>query len=416
MSASTEITIVGAGPYGLSIAAHLKHLGLRFRIIGSPMHTWRTHMPKGMHLKSAGLSATLFDPEHKFRLKDYCRQNNIPYEDEGLPISLELFTKYGIAFQQQFAPHLEEAKVVKMEKLRDGFELTLDNGDQFTSGKVILAVGIDYFRYTPAALKSLNERHYSHSSQHHELSHFAGKKVAIIGSGSSAIDMAVLLNEIGAKPTLLARRSTLNFNQKEGRVRGLLSRILAPMSGLGPGWQNLLCASAPGLFRYLPAQARIRIAKNFLGPSGAWFIQERLNKVPIILGQHLILAHSLADKASLRFIDRNGKTSEMEVDHVIAATGYKASLEGIHFLSQGIRKEIHLIGNTPRLNRHFESSVRGLYFAGPSTVNNFGPLMRFALGAGYSSKIISRHLADKLSQVQRPVAHQQAGITEQYLR
>ncbi|KQT38076.1 NAD(P)-binding domain-containing protein [Methylophilus sp. Leaf414] len=416
MSASTEITIVGAGPYGLSIAAHLKHLGLRFRIIGSPMHTWRIHMPKGMHLKSAGLSATLFDPEHKFRLKDYCRQNNIPYEDEGLPISLELFTKYGIAFQQQFAPHLEEAKVVKMEKLRDGFELTLDNGDQFTSGKVILAVGIDYFRYTPAALKSLNERHYSHSSQHHELSHFSGKKVAIIGSGSSAIDMAVLLNEIGAKPTLLARRSTLNFNQKEGRVRGLLSRILAPMSGLGPGWQNLLCASAPGLFRYLPAQARIRIAKNFLGPSGAWFIQDRLNKVPIILGQHLILAHSLADKASLRFIDRNGKTSEIEVDHVIAATGYKASLEGIHFLSQGIRKEIHLIGNTPRLNRHFESSVRGLYFAGPSTVNNFGPLMRFALGAGYSSKIISRHLADELSQVQRPVAHQQAGITEQYLR
>lgn len=416
MSASTEITIVGAGPYGLSIAAHLKHLGLRFRIIGSPMHTWRTHMPKGMHLKSAGLSATLFDPEHKFRLKDYCRQNNIPYEDEGLPISLELFTKYGIAFQQQYAPHLEEAKVVKLEKLRDGFELTLDNGDQFTSGKVILAVGIDYFRYTPAALKFLDERHYSHSSQHHELSHFAGKKVAIIGSGSSAIDMAVLLNEIGASPTLLARRKTLNFNQKEGRIRRLWSRILAPMSGLGPGWQNLLCASAPGLFRYLPAQTRIRIAKNFLGPSGAWFIQDRLNKVPIILGQHLILAHSFAEKASLRFIDSKGKTSDMEVDHVIAATGYKASLEGIHFLSQGIRKEIQLIGNTPRLSRHFESTVNGLYFAGPSTVNNFGPLMRFALGAGYSSKIISRHLADQLNQMQRPVTHQQAGITEQYLR
>jgi thioredoxin reductase len=416
MSVSTDITIVGAGPYGLSIAAHLKHLGLRFRIIGSPMHTWRTHMPKGMHLKSAGLSATLFDPEHKFSLKDYCRQNNIPYEDEGLPISLELFTKYGMAFQQQFAPHLEEAKVLRLEKLRDGFELTLDNGDQFTSAKVILAVGIDYFRYTPAVLTALHPQHYSHSSQHHELSHFAGKKVAIIGSGSSAIDMAVLLNEVGASPTLLARRKTLNFNQKEGRIRGLWSRIIAPMSGLGPGWQNLICASVPGLFRYLPAKARIRIAKNFLGPSGAWFIQERLNKVPILMGQHLILAHPIADQAFLRFVDAKGQTTDMEVDHVIAATGYKASLDSIHFLSTDIRKQIKLIGNTPQLSRHFESSVNGIYFAGPSTVNNFGPLMRFALGAGYSSKIISQHLANVLSRAQHPVKHQQAGITEQYLR
>ncbi|MGY1488957.1 NAD(P)-binding domain-containing protein [Methylobacillus pratensis] len=416
MSVSTDITIVGAGPYGLSIAAHLKQLGMRFRIIGSPMHTWRTHMPKGMHLKSAGLSATLFDPERKFRLKDYCRQNGIPYEDEGLPISLELFTQYGIAFQQQFAPHLEEAKVVQLKKQREGFELTLDNGDQFTSGKVVLAVGIDYFRYTPSVLQQLNNQHFSHSSQHHDLSRFAGQEVAIIGSGSSAIDMAVLLNEIGAKPLLLARRTALNFNQKEGRVRGLWSRVLAPMSGLGPGWKNLLCASAPGLFRYLPDQSRIRIAKDFLGPSGAWFIQERLDKVPIMLGQQLISAYSAQDKAHLRFWGADGNISEIQADHVIAATGYKANLDRISFLDAEIREHIQLIGNTPRLSRNFESSVGGIYFAGPSTVNNFGPLMRFALGAGYASKKISQHLASELGVREQSLTRQQAAVSGQYQR
>ncbi|MCB5190914.1 NAD(P)-binding domain-containing protein [Methylobacillus arboreus] len=414
MSSSTEITIVGAGPYGLSIAAHLKHLGLGFRIVGSPMHTWRTHMPKGMHLKSAGLSATLFDPERKFSLKDYCRQHGLPYEDEGLPISLELFTQYGMAFQQRFAPQLEEAKLVSLQKLREGFELTLDNGERFTSGKVVLAVGIDYFRYVPAPLKSLHSEHYSHSAEHHDLAKFAGKDVAIIGSGSSAIDMAVLLNEVGARPTLVARRKTLNFNQKEGRTRGMLSRLLAPMSGLGPGWKNLLCASAPGLFRYLPDQARIRITKDFLGPSGAWFIQERLDKVPVMLGQRLFSASSTQDKASLYFVDASDKISELEVDHVVAATGYKADLGSISFLSPEIRLQMRTIGNTPRLSANFESSVPGIYFAGPSTANNFGPLMRFALGAGYTSRKLTRHLFQTTDERGNVAGRPQAAVSSQY--
>lgn len=414
MSTSTNITIVGAGPYGLSIAAHLKYLGLQFRIVGSPMHTWRTHMPKGMHLKSAGLSATLFDPEKKFSLKEYCRQNDIPYEDEGLPISLELFTQYGIFFQQQFAPHLEEAKLVALKKQDENFELTLDNGDQFISHKVIVAVGIDYFRYIPPVLQKLNKHHFSHSSQHHDLSHFIGQDIAIIGSGSSAIDMAVLLNEIGANPVLFARRTALNFNHKESKTRGVWSHIMEPMSGLGPGWKNLICASAPGLFRYLPDETRIRIAKDFLGPSGAWFIQERLNKVSLKMGQQIVWVNSTKNKARLLFRDPSSKLLEVEVDHVISATGYKANLEEISFLDTKIQEQMQLIGNAPRLSKNFESSVDGLYFAGPSTVNNFGPLMRFALGANYTSKKISQYLANELHIGKNQLKRQRATANGQY--
>ncbi len=43
-----DLAIISAGPYGLSIAAHLSAQGVAFRIFGSPMSTWLTQMPKGI--------------------------------------------------------------------------------------------------------------------------------------------------------------------------------------------------------------------------------------------------------------------------------------------------------------------------------------------------------------------------------
>jgi hypothetical protein len=392
MSAITNITIIGAGPYGLSLAAHLKHYGMDFRIIGSPMRTWRTHMPKGMYLKSAGISATLFDPERKFSLKNYCINHSIPYEDEGLPISLELFTHYGLAFQQYFAPNLEDTKLQSLTRCKEGFELKLDNGAMFKSKNVVLAVGIDYFRNLPTPIFNLPKELYSHSAEHHELEKFKGKNVVVIGSGSSAIDMAVLLHEIGAYPTLVARRAALNFGQKEGKSRNFLGRLFAPMSGLGPGWFNLFCASAPSVFRHLPERLRCKLVKEFLGPSGGWFIRNRLKPVNVILGQVLISAKVADGKAHLIFNDKDGLSRDIISEHVITATGYKAELKRMSFLSQEMQSSLALIGETPKLSGNFESTISGLYFAGPTTATSFGPVMRFAVGAGFSSKTISKWL------------------------
>jgi len=140
-----EIAIVGAGPYGLSIAAHLRQRSVPFRIFGPPMDTWLSHMPKGMLLKSDGFASNIYDPDGAYTLKKFCEARGIPYADMGLPVRLETFSAYGLAFQDRMVPELEKRMVVGLEQIRGGFSIRLDNGETCVVRRVVLAVGITHF-------------------------------------------------------------------------------------------------------------------------------------------------------------------------------------------------------------------------------------------------------------------------------
>ena len=84
-----------------------------------------------------------------------------------------------------------------------------------------------------------------------------------------------------------------------------------------------------------------------------------------------------------------GGTREYAADHLIAATGYHVDLDRLTFLSPELNRQIKDLNRTPILSSNFESSVPGLYFAGVSAANTFGPMMRFAFGASFTA----RHLA-----------------------
>src|SRR5208283_5368470 len=103
MSAIAEVAIVGAGPYGLSLAAHLAALGVKTRIFGRPMDSWRFHMPEGMLLKSDPFASNLSDPQDYYTLARHSAERSIDY-DEGEPVRLDAFSDYGLAFQKRFVP------------------------------------------------------------------------------------------------------------------------------------------------------------------------------------------------------------------------------------------------------------------------------------------------------------------------
>src|SRR5262245_27398345 len=123
MTPVTPVTIIGAGPFGLSVAAYFSAIGIEPRVIGIPMNSWRSNMPKGMLLKSAGFSSNLSSPDGSFSLAEFCRGQGIPYKDSDLPIGLETFSAYGMAFQKRFVPQLEEDKLIALNKCKEGFDL-----------------------------------------------------------------------------------------------------------------------------------------------------------------------------------------------------------------------------------------------------------------------------------------------------
>src|ERR1039457_4888555 len=192
-------TIIGAGPYGLSVAAHFRRRGIPFRIFGRPMDSWLNHMPKGMMLKSDGFASNIYDPEEKFPLEKLCAERKIQYADMGLPVSLETFVAYGRAFRERMLPELEDQQVVSIDRAPDGFLLGLDRGETFTAKRVVLAVGITHFEYVPGTLANLSPEFVSHSFRHAAPETFKGRNVVVIGGGASAIDLASLIHEAGAE-------------------------------------------------------------------------------------------------------------------------------------------------------------------------------------------------------------------------
>jgi thioredoxin reductase len=394
-----ETVILGAGPYGLSIAAHFRRRGIPFRIFGRPMDSWLSHMPKGMMLKSDGFASDIYDPEKAFTLRQFCAERGIKYADTGVPVQLDTFSAYGLAFRDRMVPELEDKLVASVDRAPGGFLLRLEDGETFQARKVVLAVGITHFEHVPENLVHLPAEFFSHSARHREVEPFRGRSVVVIGGGASALDLAGLLREAGADVQLVSRAAELHFHsQPTGKPRSWWQQIRHPQSGLGPGARSRFYADAPGAFHYLPESIRLDIVRRALGPSGGWFIRDKvIGKLPVHLGCTPQGAEVQNGKVHLKVRAADGTQSEIVTEHVIAATGYKVDLERLQFLNPEIRSKVKTLNGAPVLSSNFESSVDGLYFGGVSGANSFGPVMRFAFGAGFAARTITSALAKSLS-------------------
>ena len=107
MSDAVDVAIVGAGPYGLSLAAHLRAAGVEVRQFGQPMHLWRAQMPRGMFLKSQGFASNLCDPHGTHTLAAFCHATGRSYADYGQPVRLDDFIAYGDWFASELANGVE---------------------------------------------------------------------------------------------------------------------------------------------------------------------------------------------------------------------------------------------------------------------------------------------------------------------
>lgn len=391
-----SVAIIGAGPYGLSLASYLRQAAVDTHVFGEPMESWRKHMPEGMRLRSHQVATHIADPTRTLSIEAWAAETNtVP----GEPMLLSEFLSYGHWFQEHAVPDVDRRKVRNVELAGDGFSLRLDDGQELPFERVVVATGIAPFALRPPPFDELSAELVSHSGDHPKLEKFAGQSVLVVGGGQSALETAALLKEAGANPHLVLRAENVNWLPPHASrtLKARVARVVAPPTDVGgprAGW----FAAAPGVLKHLPLRTQEWVYRYCTQPLGAAWLMPRLDEVPIEVGRRVAVASPSGD--SVRVMFEGG--GERTFDRVILGTGYRIDVTRYGFLGDGLLGQLKTVegaarelGAAPRLSHGLESSVPGLYFAGAAAAASFGPIMRFVVGTWYAAPAISHAISGK---------------------
>jgi FAD-dependent urate hydroxylase len=388
------VAIIGAGPYGLSLAAHLAARNVKNRIFGRPMQFWSDIAGAGgeRYLKSYCFGTNISTPTPGYSFADYSEPRGLETFE---PCSIGDFAAYGHWFQQRNVPWVEPVEIASVDRQVHGFTITLADGQRFIANSVVIATGLAGFAYVPPMIASLPRALATHTSGITSFAAFNGRDVAVIGAGQSALEAAALLHEAGAQPQLLVRENSILWHNRVSLDRSLWRRLRWPISGLGSGLKAWGLTHFPGAMHRVPVTWRTHFVKNHLPAEGAWWLRNRVeHRLPVHFGATVVGAREASGRVALELhLAKDGRECQLVVDHVIAGSGYDIDVERLEFIHPKLRGAIQRLERAPRLNAIFETSVSGLHFVGPASAMSFGPLFRFVVGAEYSARVVSAHLA-----------------------
>ena len=386
-SAHCDVAVIGAGPYGLSAGVHLKAKGIAACVFGEPMEFWANKMPEGMLLRSPRVASNLSDPDRAFTLEAYEAASK---REPCAPLPLDTFVEYGRWFRHQLGSDLDERTVLRVERDKPGFRLTLRDGEEIRSKYVVIATGIGPFKRKPAVFQRLSSRQAIHCYEGRDVRQFTGKRVAVIGAGQSALESAALLHEANAQVEVIARTSHLRWIGGHSWLHhmGPISSLLYSSHDVGPIGISRLVAY-PRLVSRVPLNARDKIRTRAVRSAGAPWLVRRLSGVEITTGRSVTEAKKLGDEVVLTLDDG----SERRVDHVLLGTGYQVDLSRYDFLPQELTRDIEQFDGYPKLASGFRSSVPGLHFIGATAARSFGPLLYFVAGTEFASRELVSHFS-----------------------
>jgi cation diffusion facilitator CzcD-associated flavoprotein CzcO len=394
LNSDCEVAIIGAGPYGLAAAAHLKQANISVHIFGEAMSFWRRHMPKGMMLRSSLTASDIADPKGALSLRAYADRHAMQLT---YPLPLEDFIRYGAWFQANAVPDLDPRKVARIESANDRFRMHLEDGSHVTADRVVIALGLANQEFRPAPFAGLANDLVSHTCEHDDLTRFRGKRVAVVGRGQSACESAAILNDAGAEVELISRGELhwLGYEAAGGvQPKNLMwhaRKVMSSKSGVGPFPLNQV-AEFPDFVRMFPPGIRDSFSSRCLRPAATGWLRQRFDGVTLRSGHEIIAARASDSRVSVQ-MDHGSSV----VDHVLLATGYHIDCSKLGLFGDHMLENIKQVHGSPSLKAGFESSVPGLHFIGASAVKSYGPLMRFVAGSGYAAG----HLAKAVSERRR---------------
>jgi FAD-dependent urate hydroxylase len=393
-----QVVIIGAGPYGLSTAAHLKHAGVDPYVFGQTMSFWKNNMPGGMLLRSKNEASNIAAPQKHLSIFAYQKALGRKIAD---PVPIEDFIAYGEWFQKQVVPNLDTRQVRNVSHDGNLFELTLDDGERMQAKSVVLALGIGFFSQRPEQFRDIPRELAPHSSELSEFSRFKGKRVAVIGRGQSALESAALLHENGAEVQILTRDPALIFRPfawrkhifrklTSGPLLGLSYKIIPP-TDLGDVRTARKMAN-PELFRRQTPEAQERLLRACARPIGAYWLEPRLKAVEVKTG--VSVTRAAIDGAGLT-VELSNHTRDY-VDFVVLATGYKIDISRYSILDRSLSQQIQKTPDGyPVLDTNLQTSVNGLYMAGVVGEKTLGPTLRFVTGTSNAGPRLAAGIAGK---------------------
>ena len=394
MPADEQVAIVGAGPYGLAVAAHLRARGIEPAVFGRTMSFWEEHMPRGMLLRSARHASSVSDPHKRMTLDVYEQEAG----QLSNPVTSVEFLSYAHWFQRTGVPDVDRRLVSVVERADGDFRLVLEDGEQRSARHVVIATGLKRFAHRPETFDRLAPELAAHSVDVTEPERYRGRSVAVIGCGQSAVETAALAHESGAEVELIARAPAIRWLTRSARLHGgggIVELALYAPTDVGPPGLSWIVA-LPDAFRRLPQKTQDRVAYRSIRPAAASWLVDRTEGVRLALGRQVVRAEQNGAGAQLTLDDGSAR----QVDEVVLATGYAVDAAREPVIGPTIRPHLALEGGYPVLERGLESSVPGLHFGGAYAALSFGPVMRFVSGTRYAA----RNIAEGIARGSRPRA------------
>ena len=382
MLANTELLIVGAGPFGLAMAAVARHEGVDHLVVGRTMESWKSHMPQGMVLRSN--CDWHLDPLNIHTIDCYLQEKGLAREDVE-PLSRDRYLAYTDWFQRQKGIEVLPSYVQRLDYARGArlpFLATLEDGEGIRARRVVLALGFQYFKHVPPELAALlPEGSYSHTFDLVDFGPLAGKRCLIIGGRQSAFEWAALLHEASAAEVHVSHRhETPQFEPSNWQwVDQLIANTLGE-----PGWYRRLSPDQrDDLGRRFWAEGRLKLEP---------WLKPRIGHPSVrIWPRSQVVACEENVAGGMRVTFDGGEN--IQVDHVVLATGFRVDMDRVPFLSGGnIPEALDLNNGYPVLDECFQTSVPGLFVTSLAAAQDFGPFLGFTVSVGASARVIASAL------------------------
>jgi thioredoxin reductase len=393
-----DVVIVGAGPYGLSTAAHLVHAGVEPHVFGEALSFWKRNMPRQMLLRSRTEASNIHAPQKHFSIDAYQRAIKRKFSE---PVPVEDFIAYGEWLQKQVVPKLDARHVSKISRNGSGFIVSTQDGDSVHARSVVLALGIGLFLQRPEQFAGIARELAPHSSELPDLSKFRGKRVAVLGKGQSALEYAAILHENGAEVQIITRSPAIAFRPFAWRkhlFRTLMPGPLKPLSYkiLPPtdlGDINTARKMAdPEKFRCQTPRLQEKLIKDCTKPVGAYWLPSRLAGVVVKTSLTVTCAQEIGGRVNLSFSD--GTTDQFDL--VVLATGYKIDISKYGILDPALQEQVEQAPDGyPLLTTGLETSVSGLHMAGVIAERTLGPTLRFVTGTSNAGPRVAAAVINK---------------------